>query len=686
MLSITLPESNVAYKGLVGEEFSLMNFKTTDVLGYSRSIVSLIALMTISNPALAEKYQILGEQQVWRTLTIDFTGPESSEIAAVNPFADYRLDVVFSKSDKTYEVPGYYAACGQAALNSCDSGNVWRVHFTPDMPGAWKYKVKFVTGEDVATGVDGKKVKGLHNIKGKVDIAPAGDAALDPRDRGRLQYNGTRYLRYAATNEVFFKAGPDAPENMLAYDDFDATPNADPTTAAAQSSPDDAIPDASAAQHSTGLRKSWAAHLRDSKDIDLEKYGWNGKGAGILGAISYIADQGLNSISFLTFNVGGDDRNVFPHLLKVSTEEYSRAASAKGTGFKWSPFVERDRFDVSKMDQWQRTLTYANDRGLFLHFKLQETENDHLMDGGKTGRERTLYLREMIARYSHFLALNWNMGEENNQPAENQKAMAQKIADLDPYNHLRVLHTFPFEKFRYLDLIGDKSAITGLSLQGALDTMEDVRPDTKEWVQRSEASGKPWVISYDEPGHGTGGTPVDKDYPDDKLPQPREFDVSRQFIRENVLWATLTAGGTGVEYYYGYKSGCGDLHCQDQRTRANIWNDSRVALEFMRNHIGAHAERMMVLDGSTSPIGINVFGERGRRYVIYKADSKKFRLFTGVDEGGTFKISWYDPIKGGDFVREQILDTATRGVSGRLEIEKAPYETDQDWVILIERQ
>ena len=70
----------------------------------------------------------------------------------------------------------------------------------------------------------------------------------------------------------------------------------------------------------------------------------------------------------------------------------------------------KDRYDVSKLAQWQRALAYADSLGLRLHFKLSEAENDKFMDGGRLGRERKIFHREMIARFNHFLAVTWNSG------------------------------------------------------------------------------------------------------------------------------------------------------------------------------------------------------------------------------------------------------------------------------------
>nr|GLK21496.1 hypothetical protein GCM10017606_23230 [Microbacterium terregens] len=96
--------------------------------------------------------KLSGERQVWRTVTLDFKGPRSAETATPSPFVDYRLDVEFSNDSRRYRVPGYFAACGKAALTSCESGDVWRVHFTPDVSGDWRYKVVLRRGANIILG------------------------------------------------------------------------------------------------------------------------------------------------------------------------------------------------------------------------------------------------------------------------------------------------------------------------------------------------------------------------------------------------------------------------------------------------------------------------------------------------------------------------------------------------------
>ena len=68
---------------------------------------------------------------------------------------------------------------------------------------------------------------------------------------------------------------------------------------------------------------------------------------GIIGALNYLAGEGMNTVYSVTMNVGGDGREIYP----------------------WTSYEERARYDVSKLAQWQRALAYADSLGLRLHFK-----------------------------------------------------------------------------------------------------------------------------------------------------------------------------------------------------------------------------------------------------------------------------------------------------------------------------
>ena len=162
-----------------------------------------------------------GEMKLWHKLTFDFSGPETSESATPNPFTDYRLDVTFTHaaSGKTFVVPGYYAADGNAANTSASSGNRWRAHFAPEEVGSWSYSVSFRVGPLVALNSDpvaGTSAGFFDGQTGTFQIGPSDKSGRDFRAKGRLEYVGKHHLRFAGTGKFFMKAGVDSPENLLA--------------------------------------------------------------------------------------------------------------------------------------------------------------------------------------------------------------------------------------------------------------------------------------------------------------------------------------------------------------------------------------------------------------------------------------------------------------------------------------
>ena len=159
------------------------------------------------------------------------------------------------------------------------------------------------------------------------------------------------------------------------------------------------------------------------------------------------------------------------------------------------------QFDCSKLDQWEVVFSHAASKGMYLHFKMQETENERLLDDGNTGVERKLYYRELIARFGHHLALNWNLGEEcganfniGKKPLQNDAqriAMAEYMGTHDPYKGHVVLHTAPGDQTRiYTPLLGNKSMLTGISIQ---TPYLNVHSETINWIKNSKNAEKIWV-------------------------------------------------------------------------------------------------------------------------------------------------------------------------------------------------
>ena len=347
--------------------------------------------------------EISGELKQWHKVTLTLDGPFAHENDnQPNPFTDYRMDVLFSHAsgELSYLVPGYFAANGESANSSAESGIKWKAHLSPDRAGEWSFTVRFSQGAGVALNRDGdfEKLAEYDGKRGSFQIAPTDKSGRDLRAHGRLTYVGKRYLQFAGSGDYFLKAGADAPETLLGYADFDNTIAGKPGK----------VP-----------LKTWAPHLRDWQAGDPT---WkDGKGKGLIGAVNYLSGKGCNAFSFLTYNAGGDGDNVWPFVTRNDKLHY----------------------DCSKLDQWGVVFDHATTRGMYLHFKLQETENDdnnrgkngsdrvpESLDGGDLGIERKLYCRELVARFGHNLALNWNLGEENTQTTDQQRAMADWITQL----------------------------------------------------------------------------------------------------------------------------------------------------------------------------------------------------------------------------------------------------------------
>jgi hypothetical protein len=412
--------------------------------------------------------------------------------------------------------------------------------------------------------------------------------------------------------------------------------------------------------------KTWQPHAQDY-ETSADKYTWQtGKGKNIMGAINYLFQKGQNVFSFLTFSVDGDDGCVYPHLVKQDSTFINASKESKS----WDAALIHDRFDCSKLDQWERIFEYAETKGMFLHFKTFENENASTMGRSALTDDRKLYYRELIARFGHHLALNWNLSEETNVDITVIRQTAAFIRNLDPYKNHVVQHTFPphhnknkverpnFDYY-YLNLVGFQSELTGASLQLNLD---DTHIQVKRWVELSEKSGKPWVVCNDEQGYAEIGVTVDGDHPTYIGKKPDNLDK----IRHEVLWGTFLAGGAGVEYYYGYQTEANDLNAQDHRTRAHKYEQAKIARDFMHS---LPFWQMQSMDDLTTASDDYVFGKTGELYVVYlpKGGSTAINLPTG-----NWQVQWFNPRKGGDLSKP----VAIKGVIN------AP-NTEGDWVALI---
>jgi len=608
-----------------------------------RGMVILILLLSIQcSNGIKNKVEISGELKKWHRVTLTFSGPAASEQDIQNPFLDYRLNVIFRNGEKEYVVPGYYAADGNAAESGAYSGNKWRVNFCPDMEGNWTYKVSFRKGKAIAVSddVDAGEPVSFDGTEGILEIGPTDKTGRDFRGKGKLCYVGKRYLQFAETGEYFLKGGADSPENFLAYEDFDGTyANKNLVQRPGENFP-------------AGQLHKYEPHAGDWREGDPV---WRDKkGKNIIGALNYLASKGMNSVYMLTMNVMGDGDDVWP----------------------WTDRNERYRFDCSKLDQWEMVFSHMDQLGLMIHFVTQETENQCLLDIGQTDMQRKLYYRELVARFSHHLAITWNLGEENGpadfspigQTDRQRKDAAAYLKRINPYKDQIVIHTHSSESDRnkiITPLLGF-SGLDGLSVQ--VGNLFETHYQTLKWQKLSIDSGKTWIVCLDEIGPASTGV------------KPDSVDPDHNDIRKYVLWSNLMAGGGGVEWYFGYNYPDNDLGCENWRSREKMWDQTRYAVEFFQKYLPFW--KMESKDNITTDDKDFCLVLDEEIIAIYNPEGGKIELdLSGCT--GDYEINWFNPVKGGELA----VGTKTKVSAGKIvDIGSPPIDAGKEWVAIAIRK
>jgi CubicO group peptidase (beta-lactamase class C family) len=598
--------------------------------------LALVLLLAIAfcTEASAQKAVVSPDAVVWSPVELTFEGPKAAAgDSAPNPFLDYRLTVTFEgPKNLRFEVPGFFDGDGAGGL----AGLAWRVRFTPSSTGEWRYRASFRQGPAVAIdpAADAGVPAAFDDASGSFRVEPYGPDTPDFLRWGRLKYAGGHYLKFE-NGPYWIKGGTDEPENFLAYAGFVNTPGS----------------------------HGFVTHVQDWRPGDPD---WNeGAGRGIIGALNYLSRMHVNSIYFLTMNVGGDGKDVWPWLGKPNP--------------KGAPSNDNLHFDLAKLRQWETVFAHAQRQGIALHFVFNEAEkgNKRELDDGELGPERKLYYREIIARFGHHNALQWNLCEEYNLDfdfgPDRVRAFASEIRRLDPYDHPITVHSAgdPLKQlaFTFGDPLFD---VTSVQLnQRRIDLVtEAVRKATA-------AAGRPLPAHMDE-------FTVDVGQKQSHIPSD---DAERQ--RREKLWPTYLSGGS-IEFILE-----GLLDAGDFRTPAReaLWRYVWNARKFMQelpfwemepaDELASGGETIVVGmgGGKSSQLGPQVFALKGRVYAVYFPSGKATGTLDLTGESGDFERLWYDP-RAGTFEGEPAL---TKG-GGPAALGPVPKDPDADWVALVRRK
>jgi len=497
-------------------------------------------------------------------------------------------------------------------------------------------------GKNIAIAEDPlqHKKKAVWKSDGNFEIGPVDSTATGFYKTGKLAYVGKHYLEESETKKPFLKNGVGSPETFLAYHEFDGTFKkkgaVTPTL-------------------NNGLHE-YPSHEKDWNEGDPT---WGDeKGKAIIGALNYIASKGMNSLYFLVMNEHGDGDNVWP----------------------WIEPEKQARYDVSKLDQWEKVFTHMDNLGIAMNLFTQETENDTILNKGELGPERKLYYKELVARFGHHLGVVWNLGEETNRTSEQLKSYADYIRNIDPYNHPIAVHnhvrvTGERMEGRPLDPI--KETLTPLlgyknfeipSLQ-LYDTTE-VHQEVRKWLDLSVEKKRPWVVYLDEIGHWDIGITTDS-------AANNNYDM----VMRTSLWGSLMAGAAGTSWYFGGLDGPNnDMAAEDFRARDGWWDISNNAKQFFQDHLPFW--EMQGRDELLSNEKAFCFAKKDEIYVVYLPKGEQTDLKIG---DGAFTIAFYDPLQGG-----MLYDKQNEGwkITKPNSVELSAYNGQKvkDWVIVIARK
>lgn len=594
---------------------------------FRSNVVVLLCMLSSLASLPVSAATVQGQLYKWHPVEIDFTGPLADEAdTTINPFLDYRLTVeLTSPAGQVTRIPGFFAGNGDGH----GRGTIWRARFSADETGTWTYQARLHQGTEIAIELDleqGRELP-LDGARGEFLIEAAPSDAPGFLRQGRLEYVGNHYLKFR-DGSYWIKGGTDSPENLMGFGGIDGTQD--------QGGQGDSFV------------HDYAAHRGDFRDGDpLFAHSQTGADSrGLIGALNYLGDQGVNSVYFLPMNLGGDGQETYP-FVGASRSHH-----------------DNTHYDISKLHQWTQVFSHAQEQGIALNIVLSETEeaNEQWLDDGQLGVQRKLFFRELVARFSYLLAAKWNLGEENDFPRVELDKHADYLQALDWSGKPIAVHTHINQFYRYGEIIGD-SRYSASSIQY---DEQFAGQFVEQWRTQSANAGRPWVLDMDE---NTNGLSAD----------------TTEERRKQILYDVLFSGGN-IEWYFGYEPQPvgGDIDAGDFRQREGMWQQMRLAREMMVRELPFW--RMEPADwrlsgDSENYGGAEVFALTGQVYAVYLPAANGMESLDIGSAEGRFEQRWFDPRNG-----QMIQGARDLPASSALRLGAPPYAQGEDWVVLITHQ
>jgi hypothetical protein len=395
---------------------------------------------------------------------------------------------------------------------------------------------------------------------------------------------------------------------------------------------------------------TFASHAADfvADPVGLaHRFGSPPRGTALLGALDYLASQGVNSLYFITNTHLGDGRDVWP----------------------WVVPSDKAHFDVSKLEQWERVFAHMSARGLQLEVVLEEHENDEIpVSQGGLGfgltAERRLYYRELVARFAHHPAVHWVIGDESDyfDDVVIMESLAAELRALDPYANPIAFHgkhpcfsgcaePYPSVLAQYAPYFTSSSFDSS-----AFQTSPGSYNAATVALRSGQTSGRRWAHMGDEQSLNA---------------VPQNLAANRKLA----LWGNLMAGGAGIAWYPGnavasqYPPGedlCDyfDLALEDFRVLEGYFVAARIARELFERELPFHAmqpdnARASIVGASDYVLTLPADPVNGIKavYAVYRGTGTTTGLTLGA---GPHSVSWFDPRSGaGPIAGDELVGPGT---------------------------
>ena len=583
---------------------------------YKSFLYLLYFCLGLSTSGLYAQATLSGEMRQYHKVTLTFES--STTYSETNStYEDIRMDVtITSPSSKTYVVPGYFAADGNAAESSATSGNKWRVNFNPSETGTYSYVASFRTGNDVAVNGGGSPAE-FNGESGSFSINATNKSGDGFRAKGKFGVVDAYAARFP-NGDYYFEVGADSPETFLEYSDFDAT--------------------------SANNTYSEVANNYASGDPSWK----GGRGTEIIGAVNYLANQGMNVHYFLTNNITGDGNKAYP---------FPNAASFK-------------IYDVSKLSQWEIVFDHMYNKGIALEVVLLETENLNWFEDQEgvsrqnLSNSRKIYYRELMARFG-YLNVIWNIGEEANwsrggdqYSAAQIEQAAEYIEELSPYDDLIAVHNGPssdFSIFPQLAALAGTTSLTSISMQGNHNDEDHGNGEIANLRDLGDADGRKLVVRYSEPFSGSG-------------------DPNLETWTNDALWASICAGSVGIHYYAG---GGGDITGDDYTDYAPYFQRMEHAKDFLEDNDVPFWN--MEANNNAVSNGFLLSEQDGYHVIFLKNGGTATVDLVG---NGDYDVKWFNPRNGGNLLNGSTLSVPS---GNNISIGSPPNSASSSWVVLLRK-